>query len=420
MEYLQSTLTWLTSSDNPLGYSSSPSVEYTPLSLPGSQYVDDTPLYSYDYLHEFSIYCLHIAFDKFIISGSYELIQIHHLDTSSVTSTTSTTISEISSSLFLPNDTLIRTISGDFDWVYSLAMIYGVTPLIASAHRDCYIRLWDYFDSDLLYPKIILSGHSHAVSSLCVLQGVHPLLISGSFDTTISIWDITSKQRLHILKQPKRPVRTLSYLDSSISSSHKDESSSSLQEQQQQQQQQSFEQYLCCGDDSGTIFIWYRSWILYRKIPYPDISLTQSPSAIKSITTSYWNGTPRVFAGYDDGFIRAYEINTGQVLLSYQGHEQAVRSMVLVEVTHTFFSNFLFSLNIISSSPLNHRHQPCRILHQSLPHPIAQPITAVAMTQNQPLPLPLLMFQLLSLLVMMVFSVLGILNQVILLPLYLL
>ena len=337
MEYLQSTLTWLTSSDNS---TTSPAVEYTPLSLPGSQYVDETPLYSYDYLHEFSIYCLHIAFDKFILSGSYELIQIHHIDTSSITATTSTsTISDITSSLFLPNDTLIRTISGDFDWVYSLAMIYGVTPLIASAHRDCYIRLWDYFDTDLEYPKIILSGHSHAVSSLYVLQGVHPLLISGSFDTTISIWDITSKRRLHILKQSKRPIRTLSYLDSSTSTSHTDESPSSSSSQQSQQQQpqpqQQHHSYLCCGDDSGTIFIWYRSWILYRKIPYPEISLTQSPSPIKSLTTSYWNGTPRVFAGYDDGFIRAYEITTGQVLLSYQGHEQAVRSMVLVEVTHS-------------------------------------------------------------------------------------
>ena len=345
MEFLQSTLTWLISSDqNP-----SPG-QYTPLSLPGSQYVDEEPIISYDYLHEFSIYSLHIAFDKYIISGSYELIQIHQLEAPPSSS---------SSSFFPSNDILIRSISGDFDWVYSLAMIYGVTPLIASAHRDCYIRLWDYFDTDLLHPKIILSGHSHAVSTLTVLQGVHPILISGSFDTTISIWDITSKKRLHILKQPKRPVRTLSILEplpvthssSSSSSSvpslgEEFPSHSTLQQhphhhqnpqdpqQQQGQGQGQQHQYLCCGDDSGTIFIWYRSWILYKKIPYPadHLALTQNISAIKSLTTSYWNGIPRVFAGYDDGFLRVFEITTGQVLLAYQAHEQAVRSMVLVEV----------------------------------------------------------------------------------------
>ncbi len=96
-EVLQSTLSWLLSSD-PFSFNSTPPIEYTPLSLPGSHYIDDSPLVSYDYLHEFSIYCLHIAFEKYLLFGSYELILMNEIETGDH----------------------IRSISGDFDWVCSL------------------------------------------------------------------------------------------------------------------------------------------------------------------------------------------------------------------------------------------------------------------------------------------------------------
>lgn len=259
--------------------------EYSSISIPGSQYIDNNPIISHDYLHEFSIYSLHIAFDKILISGSYELISIDMLDTGEN----------------------IRCYTGDFDWVYSICMIYGVTPLIATAHRDCYIRLWDYFDLELEVPKIILSGHAHAVVSIGVLQGANPLLVSASFDTTLSVWDVHAKIRINILKSPKRAIQTLSILEHS---NIKDT-------------------YTICGDDSGSVYVWSRSWILVKKITSQN---ENEYPPIKSLTSSYWNNIPRAFVGYDDGSIRAFNVKTGEQLICYQAHEQAVRSMVIVEV----------------------------------------------------------------------------------------
>lgn len=262
---------------------------YSVLSLPGSQYIDNDPIVSYDYIHEFSVYSMHIAFDKILISGSYELISIDQLDTGEN----------------------IRCITGDFDWVYSIQMIYGVTPLLATAHRDCYIRLWDYFDIELEVPKIILAGHAHAVVSIGVFQGANPIIISASFDTTISVWDVNAKIRTNILKNPKKAIRTLSILE------HLNVKDS----------------YIICGDDSGTVYVWSRAFIFLRK--FPIIGTNQSDhelSPIKSLTSSYWDDIPRAYVGYDDGYIRSFNIKTGEQLICYQGHEQAVRSMVIVEI----------------------------------------------------------------------------------------
>lgn len=281
---IEKMLSWFWSEDDKKG-------TYSTLSIPGSQYIDNDPITSYDYLHEFSIYSLHIAFDKILISGSYEFISVDMLDTGEN----------------------IRVLTGDFDWVYSIGMIYGVTPLIATAHRDCLIRLWDYFDTELEEPKIILSGHAHAVVSLGVFQGANPLLISASFDTTLSVWDVNAKIRVNILKTPKRAVRTLSLLD----------------------QANSKESFIVCGDDAGVVYVWSKAGIFLKKLP-SNPSATRATGEfppIKSLTSSYWNNVPRAYVGYDDGYIRVFNLKTGEQLLAYQGHELAVRSMVIVEVS---------------------------------------------------------------------------------------
>jgi hypothetical protein len=394
MEAIQSTLTWLWSGDA-FTTSSSPSGEYTPLSLPGSQYLDETPIFSLDYDHEFSIYCLHLAFtDKILISGSYETITIHELTTPQPRPLTTSTASRTTSGdsftdpfglgftdstgghLFsteagsgagghpVATGTLIRTLTGDFDWVYALEMVYGPTPLIASAHRDCQIRLWDYFDQDLEVPIMILSGHSHAVSSLLVIQGPYPILVSSSFDTTLSVWDLSSKRRLQVLKQSQRPIRTLVYLEADFVDSlpsHPDSGTGALMTNHSLGVSKTGP-YVICGNDNGTIIIWHpRSWILCKKILHPNASTSTTAtgtgtgpglptSAIKSLACSHWNHEPRVFAGYDDGFIRLFHLHTRQQLLCFQAHENAVRAMAIVEVsfvpsTISFFSSLLCALS---------------------------------------------------------------------------
>jgi WD40 repeat protein len=248
--------------------------------------------------------------------------------------------------------TLIRSLSGDFDWVYSLEMVYGPTPLLASAHRDCRIRLWDYFNEALELPIMILSGHSHAVSSLLVIQGPFPVLVSSSFDATLSVWDLSSKRRLHILRQSHRPIRTLAYLEAEVKTAgidpplhqhhNNDDPESGADDSSGSSSASKTGPYVVCGNDEGTIIVWHpRSWLFCKKILHPNAA-TPEPgsagagpvtSAIKSLVCSHWNHEPRVFAGYDDGFLRVFHLHTREQLLCFQAHDHAVRALTIVQVS---------------------------------------------------------------------------------------
>ncbi len=82
-----------------------------------------------------------------------------------------------------------RDIFGDFEYVTALAVVYGITPLLVSAHSDSYVRLWDYFDEDNDTPLARLVGHNNAACALAVLQGPEPVVFSASYDGTIRVWD---------------------------------------------------------------------------------------------------------------------------------------------------------------------------------------------------------------------------------------
>ena len=73
-----------------------------------------------------------------------------------------------------------RDIFGDFEYVTAVAMVYGITPLIVSAHSDTCLRLWDYFDDDNDMPIAKLEGHNNSICSLAVLQGAEPVIFSGT------------------------------------------------------------------------------------------------------------------------------------------------------------------------------------------------------------------------------------------------
>jgi WD40 repeat protein len=266
-------LSWVWSDENQ-------TAEYSILSTPGSDLIDSNPIRSQDYGHEFSVYCLHIAFDRFVISGSYELILVEDIDSGEE----------------------FKCYTGDFDWVYSLKMIYGVTPLLASAHRDSFIRLWDYFDSNPS-PIRILSGHSHAVVSLEILQGVNPLIVSGSFDCTVSVWR-DNGVRIRILIAATRAIRNVSILQNATPGP-----------------------LIVCGDDNGDIYIWNFEYNLVR-----CIKLDSFP--IKSLVTIMHKEVPMVIVGRDTGQICIYNIRDGSEVLNIDAHPVAVRALATYEVSN--------------------------------------------------------------------------------------
>ena len=107
--------------------------------------------------HPYSIQSVTLAFDKYILSGCKDIILIHNL----------------------LNGAFVRDISGSFDWVNSISIIYGPTTKIVSAHGDGVIRLWDYFDPEV--PVKLLRGHVGAIMSIHVYQGPNPRFVSGNF-----------------------------------------------------------------------------------------------------------------------------------------------------------------------------------------------------------------------------------------------
>lgn len=226
--------------------------------------------------HDYVVYALTFAFDNALVSGSYEIIRVDDVKSGRVT----------------------REIFGDFDWIYSLAMVYGVTPLIVSAHRDNCIRAWDYFDTDNNVPLFMMLGHTSAVLSASVLQGAEPVLLSSSFDGTLRAWDLSNEGApLHVMKGHEHGVRAVAV---------------------------SYDAHpkVVSGDDNGNVFVWsLREGKLEKKIK-------GSRSAVKGIAVTACARQLIVIAR-EDGTVAVRFLDTGLLMRSFRAHASVCRCLAV-------------------------------------------------------------------------------------------
>lgn len=224
--------------------------------------------------HDYVVYALTFAFDNSLVSGSYEVIRVDDVKSGSVT----------------------REIFGDFDWVYSLAMVYGVTPLIVSAHRDNYIRAWDYFDAENNVPLFMMLGHTSAVLCVSVLQGAEPVLLSSSFDGTLRAWDLSNEgAALHVMKGHEHGVRAVAVSNDAHPK-------------------------VVSGDDNGNVFVWsLREGKLEKKIK-------GSRSAVKGLAVTACARQLIVIAR-EDGTVAVRFLDTGLLMRSFRAHATVCRCL---------------------------------------------------------------------------------------------
>ena len=81
------------------------------------------------------------------------------------------------------------------------AIIFPSGLKIASASKDCTIRLWDVKTGALIY---VLEGHSKRVKSVA-FNPTGERLASISYDRTIKIWDVSKGILLHSFETTKNP-----------------------------------------------------------------------------------------------------------------------------------------------------------------------------------------------------------------------
>jgi WD40 repeat protein len=247
-------------------------IQYVPIG--GDTSKESIPLRSDDE-NVFVVHCLHVAFDKYVIMGSYESIRIDDIET---------------------GETLNEVIS-DFDWVYSLSMVYTTSPQIVSGHRDAKIRLWDFFDFTTLEPLQILYGHSKSIVCLDVLQGVNPLIVSSSLDCTVRVWLQATGELLHSIGDHSYPVRGLKVVQGDTNGR------------------------IISGDDSGIIHVYNLNYQLL-------IRIKGTKSAVHSFCV-YQDDKSVLVIGRGNGIVAVRNLETGELIRSFRGHSGSVSSLAI-------------------------------------------------------------------------------------------
>jgi len=90
------------------------------------------------------------------------------------------------------------------DTLHGNKVIYGLSfnnqiKLIASAHADKTVRLWDLRSNDAALVLKSFTSHKEWVTSVAWHPNTDHLLVSGSHDGTVKLWDIRSVIPLHTL-----------------------------------------------------------------------------------------------------------------------------------------------------------------------------------------------------------------------------
>jgi pleiotropic regulator 1 len=177
----------------------------------------------------------------------------------------------------------IRNYHGHLSGVYTLAL-HPELNLLASGGRDAVVRLWDIRSRQQIH---VFEGHSDTVNSL-IMQKDEPQLISSSSDSTIRMWDIVAGKVFNVLTNHKKGIRAIK--------AHPIE-------------------YTFVSGAADNIKLW--------KCPEGSfIRNFDKPNEYEIINTIDVSGEDVMVAGYDNGKMRFWDWESGQVFQTVESAPQ--------------------------------------------------------------------------------------------------
>ncbi|MFG3720340.1 caspase family protein [Streptomyces massasporeus] len=101
----------------------------------------------------------------------------------------------------LERRTELSTLSGDTGWVNGVAcVIADGRPLAVVGGGDYTVRVWDLASGT---PRAVLEGHASAVNAVAaaVIDGV-PMAVTGGADGSVQVWDVRAGTQRWVMEQP--------------------------------------------------------------------------------------------------------------------------------------------------------------------------------------------------------------------------
>jgi WD40 repeat protein len=196
-------------------------------------------------------------------------------------------VSTASSSINAPKFSLVKTLTGSLDTVWSVVVGFDNQTLV-SGSEDHIIRVWNLNSGQV---SRVLSGHTDSVRSVS-LSADGQVLASGSGDKTIKLWNVQTGTLLRTLEY-KAPVWSVALSRDG--------------------------QTLVSGSEDGTIKLW--------NVPTGKLlrTLSDHTGAVYSVALSRDGQT--FASGSADKTVKLWSLQTGTLLRTLEGHGDVVRAV---------------------------------------------------------------------------------------------
>jgi WD40 repeat protein len=207
---------------------------------------------------------------------------------------------------------LVRSLEGHTDWVRSVAITPDGRQVVSGAN-DQTIRVWD-LDTGRLVRS--LKGHTAAVTSVAITPDGRQV-VSGALDNTVKVWKLDTGRLVRSLEGHTGPVWSVAVTpDCKASPEGRGEGG----------------QQVISGSHDQTIKVWeLDTGRLVRSLEGhtgPVWSVAVTPDSVASPEGS-GGGSCQVVSGSHDQTIKVWDLGSGRLVRSLEGHTGSVWSVVV-------------------------------------------------------------------------------------------